>query len=247
MTSSRRRSDSVSSAPGSGGAISCTGASSSLPLSAHTASPARGSAAARRPSGAARRGSPRDRERADRARPEGGGEEGCAPSWTRDCAASRCPSAVQGGEPRCALPDFLTSRSASSTPRELGQICNDDRAQMGLSGRVAIAPEPLRVTRERSRSSANQRPSMYASRKLHLDGGRGSAGRGSGLIRTAAQAAIYGDYYADRKWSRQWLPGFGFGSSTRIDRWARKYCQGVPADGRRQGETARGWRARSKC
>ena len=97
---------------------------------------------------------------------------------------------------------------------------------MGLSGRVAIAPEPLRVTRERSRSGANRRPSMYASRKLHLD--PEDEDQRDEEVWTdpdrPRRPQFYGDYYADRKWSRQWLlPGFGFGNSTRIDRWARKY------------------------
>ena len=90
---------------------------------------------------------------------------------------------------------------------------------MGLSGRVAIAPEPLRVTRERSRSGANRRPSMYASRKLHLDPeDEDQRDEEVWADPDTTQATIYGDYYADRKWSRQWLlPGFGFGNSRFAD------------------------------
>ena len=93
---------------------------------------------------------------------------------------------------------------------------------MGVSGRVAIAPEPLRVTRERSGSGA-RRPSMHATRKLPLDPELVEK-KESQQWSDKTQAEVYGDYYADRKWSRQWLlPGFGKGNSTRIDKWARKY------------------------
>ena len=65
---------------------------------------------------------------------------------------------------------------------------------------------------------------MYASRKLHLDPEDEDQRDEEVWTDRTGAGAIYGDYYADRKWSRQWLlPGFGFGNSTRIDRWAKKY------------------------
>ena len=78
------------------------------------------------------------------------------------------------------------------------------------------------VGRERSGSGA-RRPSMHATRKLPLDPEVVEKNE-SQQWSDKTQAEVYGDYYADRKWSRQWLlPGFGKGNSATIDKWARKY------------------------
>ena len=176
------------------------------------------------------------------------------------------PVLSRAGEPSAeSFFPSLSSRTADkldAARARTAKSCNDldaDRAQMrpptptirrGTSRSRRSPSEEWRNAREGSRSAASARRGVRAA----VDATRAASCTldpededepvevaQSQQWSDKTQAEVYGDYYADRKWSRQWLlPGLRL-RQQHADRPLGEEVprQGVPADGRRQEEGAR--------